>query len=136
MFYPLNVVGAGTAGLTIAAGLDAGANVLIIEAGNDYGSPAAPVSSLFAKIVFNVPVVTPQLQLHESFDWQHRTSPQTNACHGLTNNVSYWPMGKGFGGTQILNNMIYHRGDAEDYRTWFTAVDDYDYIRDILPYFR
>lgn len=131
-----SAVGAGTAGLTIAAGLDANANVLIIEAGNDYGTPKTPISSIFARTVLNMPIVTPLFQLHDSFDWQHRTSPQSSACHGLTNNVSHWPMGKGFGGTQLINNMIYHRGNADDYRTWFTSDDDYNYTRDVLPYFQ
>lgn len=122
--------------MTIAAGLDANANVLIVEAGNDYGTPRAPISSMLARTVLNMPIVSPLLQFHDSFDWQHRTSAQTHGCRGLTNNVSHWPMGKGFGGTQLINNMIYHRGDEEDFRTWFTTADDYNYTRDILPFFQ
>lgn len=122
--------------MTIAAGLDANANVLIIEAGSDYGTPKAPISSLFGRTLLNMPIVTPLLQLRDSFDWQHRTSAQKSACRALTNNVSHWPMGKGFGGTQLINNMIYHRGNVDDYRTWFTSADDYNYARDVLPYFQ
>lgn len=133
----MDAVGAGTAGLTIAAGLDANTNVLIIEAGNDYGTSNTPISSLIAHTVFKMPIVSPLLQLQDSFDWQHRTTPQSGACRGLTNNVCYWPMGKGVGGTQLINNMIYHRGNADDYRTWFTTTaTDYNYTRDVLPYFQ
>lgn len=80
--------------------------------------------------------MTPLLQLQDEFDWQYRTVPQKNACKGLTNNVSFWPMGKGAGGTQLINNMLYHRGHNDDYRTWFTNSDSYHFERDILPYFQ
>lgn len=127
-------VGAGTAGLTIAAGLDPKLSVLIIEGGNDFRSPKTPISSTIAGTIHNIPILTPLLQLQDSFDWQHRTVPQSDACAALTNNVSFWPMGKGFGGTQLINNMLYHRGHPSDYDTWFTANGSYE--RDILPHFQ
>lgn len=130
------LVGGGTAGLTIAAGLKE-ENVLIIEAGADFQSSSAPISSSIARIVHNIPILTPLLQFQELFDWQFKTQPQKYACKSLTHNVSHWPTGKGFGGTQLINNMIYERGHEDDYRHWFdTTIDKYNFTKDILPYFR
>lgn len=111
-------------------------SVLIVEGGNDYSSPKTPISSTISRFIHNIPILTPLLQLQDSFDWQYRTVPQKYACKGLTNNISFWPMGKGIGGTQLINNMIYHRGYEDDYRTWFTTNDSYNYTNDILPYFQ
>lgn len=77
-FVCLNVsVGGGTAGLTIAAGLESD-NVLIIEAGNDFQLPKSPLSSKLASIVNNIPIISPLLQLQDLFDWQYRTQPQAH----------------------------------------------------------
>lgn len=129
-------MGGGTAGLTIAAGLKE-KNILIIEAGADFQSHNAPISSTFGRIIHNIPLITPLLQFQELFDWQYKTQPQQYACKSLTNNVSHWPTGKGIGGSQLINNMIYERGHADDYRSWFhTNANEYNFTKDILPYFR
>lgn len=73
--FSLFSVGGGTAGLTIAAGLES-QSVLIIEAGNDFQQPKSPLSSTLAAIVNNIPIITPLLQLQELFDWQYKTQPQ------------------------------------------------------------
>lgn len=44
-------------------------------------------------------------------------------------------MGKIVGGTAMLNNMVYVRGHPEDFREWFSGKSDYDFTRDVLPYF-
>lgn len=80
-------------------------------------------------------MITPLLQLQNSFDWQYKTEPQEHACKALVDNISYWPTGKGFGGTQLINNMIYHRGFEMDYQHWFNETP-YNYTKDILPYFQ
>lgn len=134
--FELEIVGGGTAGLTIAAGLKE-KNVLIIEAGADFQSSSAPISSTLGRVIHNIPVVTPLLQFQELFDWQYKTQPQKYACKSLTNNISHWPTGKGVGGTQLINNMIYERGHEDDYRNWFGTINDvYNFTKDILPYFR
>lgn len=114
-------VGAGTAGLTVAAGLNSD-NVLILEAGG------------YTTDVLDIPVVTPLLQT-STFDWKYTTSRQTHACRALMDRRSRWPTGRGFGGSQILNYMMWTRGYPEDYRGWFSDAKDYDYERDVEPYF-
>lgn len=116
------LVGAGTAGQIIAAGLP-GDDVLILEAGG------------YTTSVLDVPIFTPILQKSD-FDWSYETTPQMNSCLGLCQQRSRWPMGKGYGGSQILNYMIWNRGHPEDYRGWFGSSEEYSYDRDILPYFR
>lgn len=117
----IRVVGAGTAGLSIADGIDS-TDVLIVEAGTDFQSHSTIVSSTISRILHNIPMITPLLQLQNSFDWQYKTEPQEYACKGLVDNISYWPTGKGFGGTQLINNMIYHRGFELDYQHWFNET--------------
>ncbi|KAJ6635518.1 Glucose dehydrogenase [FAD, quinone] [Pseudolycoriella hygida] len=120
--YEYIIVGAGTAGQTIAAGLPS-KDVLILEAGG------------YTTSLLDIPILTPILQKSD-FDWSYETVPQPNSCLGLRQQRSRWPMGKGYGGSQILNNMIWNVGHHEDYRGWFSPEEDYNYERDILPYFR
>lgn len=110
--------------------------MLIIEAGNDFTSTKTPISSIFSTLLHNIPIITPLFQLQDAFDWQYKTQPQKNGCHALVNNVSNWPMGKGFGGTQLINNMIYYRGHENDFQQWFSSSTNYNFAKDILPYFR
>lgn len=118
----LIIVGAGTAGQIIAAGLP-NDDVLILEAGG------------FTTSLLDIPILTPILQKSD-FDWSYETIPQINSCFALSQQRSRWPMGKGYGGSQILNYMIWNRGHYEDYRGWFSSWEEYNYERDILPYFR
>lgn len=120
--------------MTIASDINS-ESVLIVEAGNDFQSHTTTVSSTISQILHNIPMITPLLQLQDLFDWQYKTEPQEHACKSLTNNISHWPVGKGFGGTQLINNMIYHRGFENDYLEWFDT-NSYNYTKDILPYFK
>lgn len=115
------IVGAGTSGTVIANGINSD-NVLIIESG---GYPSE---------LMDIPMMTPILQ-NSAFDWGYETTSQTTACLGLNERKSRWPRGKGFGGSQILNYMIWTRGYHEDYRGWFSDWSDYDYYRDVQPHF-
>lgn len=45
-------------------------------------------------------------------------------------------MGKIFGGSTKLNNMMYTRGDPEDYKRWYRDLPDYDYEKDVLSFFK
>lgn len=125
-------MGAGVAGSTILAGIES-EDVLLVEAGNNLES--SRYSSIFSRFLNDIPIATPMFQQNTNFDWQHRTVKQKHSCFALNNNVSFWPMGKGFGGSQLLNNMIYHRGHKDDYSEWFTHKNNYNYSEHIWPYF-
>ncbi|XP_078053384.1 glucose dehydrogenase [FAD, quinone] [Augochlora pura] len=104
--YDYIIVGAGTAGATISARLaEYGYTVLLLEAG---GVPPP---------FLDIPLLAPLIQ-NSPYDWQYTTVPQQNACKGLTNNQSRWPMGKLLGGTSRLNYMLYVRGHPLDYNDW------------------
>lgn len=45
-------------------------------------------------------------------------------------------MGKLVGGTGQLNNLIYVRGHPDDFKSWYASNQEFDYERDILPYFK
>ncbi|XP_033340102.2 glucose dehydrogenase [FAD, quinone] [Megalopta genalis] len=104
--YDYIIVGAGTAGATISARLaEYGYTVLLLEAG---GVPPP---------FLDIPLLAPLIQ-NSPYDWQYTTVPQQNACKGLVNNQSRWPMGKLLGGTSRLNYMLYVRGHPLDYSDW------------------
>lgn len=103
------LVGSGTAGSLIASQLND--SVLVLEAGGR------------SSFLFDIPILQPLLQ-RSSFDWQYETVPQKKACLGLKQNQSYWPMGKIFGGTHMLNNMIFHKGHETDYKDWFVNFNE------------
>lgn len=76
-------------------------------------------------------MILPFLQKTQ-LDWSYQTVPQQFSCLSLNNNQSNWPRGKIYGGTDSLNNMIYHRGNENDFLGWF---ENDDYNSTILPYF-
>ncbi|XP_034947582.1 glucose dehydrogenase [FAD, quinone]-like isoform X2 [Chelonus insularis] len=111
--YDFIIVGAGSAGVTVAYNLiNAGYKIALIEAG---GAPP-----WFA----DIPVLAPLFQ-QSPYDWQFKTIPQAYACKGLTNNQSIWPMGKILGGSSRLNYMAYVQGHPSDYQGWFPDYTNY-----------
>ncbi|XP_021933322.1 glucose dehydrogenase [FAD, quinone]-like isoform X2 [Zootermopsis nevadensis] len=124
--YDYVIVGAGSAGVIMAGRLSESQkdSVLLLEAGIESMSP-----------LFNIPIVTPLLQ-RTDLDWQYHSEPQTNACFGLENNVSHWPMGKVVGGTSKLNTIVYLRGHARDYNSWAERGNVGWAFENVLPYFK
>lgn len=122
------------AGSTIAAGIGYG-NVLLIEAGNDAGS-STQFSAILSDILNGIPLAAPVFQRQSLYDWSYKTVEQEHGCGALQRKISFWPMGKGLGGSQLLNNMIYHRGHPDDFSGWFTTADQYNYDEQILPFFK
>jgi choline dehydrogenase len=97
------VVGAGSAGSILARRLvDAGLEVLLVEAGDEDTNPAIHDVARLAELW-----MSPQ-------DWGYFTVPQKNAA----GRALHLPRGKVLGGSHALNAAIWVRGSVEDYTHW------------------
>jgi choline dehydrogenase-like flavoprotein len=115
------VVGSGSAGGVVARRLvDAGASVLLLEAGLPDDNPA-------------IHDPTRMFELWDSEqDWGYRTTPQA----GCAGRELHWPRGKVLGGSSALNGLIYVRGHRSDYDGWAAAGNEGWGYDDVLPLFK
>ncbi|WP_432498790.1 GMC family oxidoreductase [Kineococcus gypseus] len=116
------VVGAGSAGATLAARLseDRATRVLLLEAGPPAAGAATRVPAAWANL------------LSSEWDWRQRTVPQP----GLGGRVDPWPRMRATGGCSSMNGMVYVRGNRADYDGWQRdhGAVGWSY-RDLLPLF-
>eukprot|EP01084_Bolivina_argentea_P229454 387266_1 len=129
--YDYIIVGAGTTGSIIARRLSEQPDkprVLLLEAGppdkfHPFSTQVIPAG--FAD------------QLKSDVDWEFYTEPNQNACKGLIDNRSYWPRGKGCGGSSLINGMMWVRGHPDDYNEWNDTYgcSGWSY-KDVLPHFK
>jgi choline dehydrogenase len=119
--YDVVVVGSGSAGSVLVKRLvDAGASVLLLEAGRLDDNPA----------IHDPHRVFELCECPD--DWAYSTAPQA-ACGGRE---LHWPRGKVLGGSSALNGMIYIRGHRSDYDHWaYLGNHGWSYA-DVLPLFR
>ncbi|XP_076222082.1 glucose dehydrogenase [FAD, quinone] isoform X2 [Nomia melanderi] len=124
--YDFIVVGAGTAGATIASRLTEvkDAKVLLIEAGPD--------ETLF----MDVPLLSNFLQEVDQINWKYETEPSSKYCMGMKGRRCKWPRGKVMGGSSVLNYMIATRGNPADYDDWAKRGNRGWAYKDVLKYFK
>jgi len=120
--YDYIIIGAGSAGCTLASRLteDPSVSVLLLEAGGPDTKQEIHIPVAFSKL-FKSPV-----------DWTYYTEEQPH----LKLRKLYWPRGKVLGGSSSLNAMIYHRGSRHDYDSWSEAGNKGWSFSDVLPYFK
>lgn len=122
--YDFVVVGAGAAGAVVARRLAEVPEwkILLLEAGGE------------ESLITSVPALAHYLQFTD-YNWAYKTEEEPRACQGLPNKRCLWPAGKGLGGSTIINNNIYTRGNVRDFDRWAEAGNPGWSYNDVLPYF-
>lgn len=130
------VIGGGTAGLTIASRLaeDPSISVAVVEAGGFYDVDNGNYSVL-PGLYFSSPFLAPTEVFPQQplMDWGLVSVPQT----GALNRRFHYAQGKTLSGSSALNAMAYHRGTIGTYQRWANLTDDDSYtFQNLLPYFQ
>ncbi|XP_003427944.1 glucose dehydrogenase [FAD, quinone]-like [Nasonia vitripennis] len=124
--YDFIVIGAGSAGATIAARLSEieDVTVLLIEAGRQ------------ENLLMDIPIIVNYLQLSNDLNWKYQTEPSDDYCRGMSGRKCNWPRGKVMGGSSVLNYLIATRGHSLDYDNWAAMGNEGWSYKDVLPYFK
>jgi 4-pyridoxate dehydrogenase len=121
--YDYIIVGAGSAGCTLANRLsaDLGTRVLLLEAGGWDRHPFIKLPLGWGKVLLN-----------RMYDWGYDGEPQDSVA-GRKIEVA---RGKVIGGSSSINAMAYVRGNRADYDRWTSyGLPKWSYEQ-VLPYFR
>ncbi|WDI30457.1 GMC family oxidoreductase N-terminal domain-containing protein [Hyphococcus flavus] len=120
--YDYVIVGAGSAGCTLAARISENPNVTVcvLEAGGKDDNPLIQAPIGFAFLGDNSPT-----------NWHFDTVPQQH----MNGRLGRQPRGRALGGSSSVNAMIYIRGSKADYDRWAANGAPGWAWDDVFPYF-
>lgn len=123
MKFDFVIVGAGSAGCTIANRLSADGrySVALLEAGGKDTNPWIHIPVGYFKTMGN-----------PKSDWQY----QTQADAGINGRSIKWPRGRVLGGSSSINGLLYVRGQPQDFDHWRQLGNAGWGWSDVLPYFK